>query len=148
MGAISHELGHNFGLAHANWWNVGKPPAPNNPNNLPFDRDSQVGHYDINAPFRFTSSTTIPVEEYGNPFDVMGSGGGHFSASSKNHMNWLPDKFTRIIPTWAPTSETNRVYAFDTPHVSPGRIHALRIRKNSNENFRESEFSDGSSFGG
>ena len=29
IGAISHELGHNFGLAHANYWNVDKagPPA-------------------------------------------------------------------------------------------------------------------------
>ena len=35
-----------------------------------------VGHYDVNAPFRFTGSTSIPIEEYGNPFDVMGSGGG------------------------------------------------------------------------
>src|SRR5439155_1721894 len=82
------------------------------------------------------------------PFDVMGSGSGHFSASAKNHMNWLPDKSTRIIPTAAPRSETNRIYAFDTSHISPGRIYAVRVRKNAHELFPESEFSDGSLFGG
>ena len=146
IGAISHELGHNFGLAHANYWNVDKAGPPANPNNYPFDRDSEIGHYDVNAPFLF-GSKDIPVQEYGNPFDVMGSGPEAFSASAKNHMNWLPDKFTRIIPTAAATSETNRIYAFDTPHISPGRIYAVRVRKNAHESFPELDFG-GASFGG
>src|SRR5262249_50710435 len=101
-----------------------------------------------NGPFAFFGVKDIPIQEYGNPFDVMGSGSGHFSASAKNHMNWLPDKATRIIPTTGTHSETNRIYAFDTPHISSGRIYAVRIRKNSNADFFETEFPDGSVFGG
>src|SRR5205085_3289053 len=51
-GAISHELGHNFGLAHANFWDTrGNRPLPPQPPFYPFDPDSIIGHDDINAPF-------------------------------------------------------------------------------------------------
>lgn len=142
IGAISHELGHNFGLGHASYWDVnGDRPGPTNTFGYPFDRDSIIGHYDVNAPFRFVGK--IPVEQYGNPFDVMGSGGGHFSASAKHGMDWLPEKMIRVIPTFSPNSDTNRIYAFDTPHVTPDRLYALSIRKNANASFPEVEIGDG-----
>ena len=126
-GAISHELGHNFGLPHANYWDVtGAKPGPVQPTNgpvYPIDADSLVGHYDINAPY--LTGKSGPSEEYGNPYDVMGSGPGHFSAMFKNRMNWLPDVFVKD----ASESTTNRIYAFDTPKIFDGRLYAMRIYK-------------------
>src|SRR5258707_6987610 len=54
-GAISHELGHNFGLAHANFWDTrGNRPPPMQPAPplppYPIDPDSLNGHDDIHAP--------------------------------------------------------------------------------------------------
>ena len=64
-GVTAHELGHNQGLRHANFWN---PDA------------AYTGIYG--------TGTNI---EYGNIFDTMGSGGSHFGALFKNQLDWLPD---------------------------------------------------------
>ena len=84
-GAITHELGHNFGLPHANFWQPeGRQPGPVQPPNpqppLPIDPDALIGHNDLNAPFILGLAKDEPSQEYGNPHDVMGSGPGHFSA--------------------------------------------------------------------
>jgi len=128
-GALSHELGHNFGLPHANFWQPeGRQPGPVQPTNappFPIDPDSLIGHNDLNAPFLTSNTGGEPSQEYGNPHDVMGSGPGHFSAMFKNYMNWLPDNFIKT----ATGSTTNRIFAFDTPRISDGRTYAMRIRK-------------------
>jgi hypothetical protein len=64
VGVTAHELGHNYGLGHANWWNT-------------ITNGSVIG----------------PGEnvEYGNIFDTMGSGGSHFNALFKSLLGWLPD---------------------------------------------------------
>jgi hypothetical protein len=60
---IAHELGHNFGLAHAASLDCGA---------------NVVGG-------------TCTSSEYGDPFDVMGNNRAmHFSASQKALLNWLP----------------------------------------------------------
>ena len=60
MGVIAHELGHNFGLLHANrFYSLSERP------------NSDEGSY----------------HEYGNPFAVMGSGSGHMTLPEKVAMS-------------------------------------------------------------
>ena len=64
LGVAAHELGHNFGLNHANFWDTGGL--------------SVIG-----------SGSEV---EYGDKFDTMGSasaGMKHFNARSKNYLNWM-----------------------------------------------------------
>jgi len=56
-----HELGHNYGVWHANYWSA------------------------QNASIIGAGSNT----EYGNPFDVMGNGSSHFNAWFKRTFDWL-----------------------------------------------------------
>jgi hypothetical protein len=63
-GVAAHELGHNFGLSHANFWDTGG--------------ESVIG-----------AGNSI---EYGDKFDTMGSAGAgakHFNARYKSYLNWL-----------------------------------------------------------
>lgn len=64
VGVAGHELGHNFGLNHANYWDTSGAS--------------------VNGP-----GTSV---EYGDIFDTMGSasaGNNHFNARNKNYLNWL-----------------------------------------------------------
>jgi hypothetical protein len=88
---VAHELGHTYGLSHANLWRV----TDANP---------------LSA-----AGTTL---EYGDPFDMMGSTTAtgvtrdqrhHFSPRFKNRLGWLPDS---AVAT-ATTSGTYRIYRFD-----------------------------------
>jgi hypothetical protein len=66
VGTLCHELGHNLGLFHSNFWLTSPPSVIGPGQNL----------------------------EYGNNFDVMGGSGsnGHYTASFKNVINWLPQE--------------------------------------------------------
>ncbi|HSU57315.1 MAG TPA: Calx-beta domain-containing protein, partial [Candidatus Dormibacteraeota bacterium] len=93
VGVTSHELGHNYGLWHANAWN---------PTNL-----SVIGPGTNN--------------EYGNIFDTMGSGGvAQFNSAHKNLLDWLPTEDVhnaasngvyRIYPFDVPNRVNGRAYA-------------------------------------
>src|SRR6266851_1546606 len=125
VGIAAHELGHNLGLLHANFWDTrrpqGAPPNPNAPGpNFPTDPDSDIGHEAVNAP-----GTNV---EYGDPFDTMGSGGPQqYNALHKYQLHWLPAEFVRPVKV----SETNRLFAFDTPTLTAGRLYALHLRKDA-----------------
>ncbi|MEY2408060.1 MAG: hypothetical protein QOF48_730, partial [Verrucomicrobiota bacterium] len=128
-GALTHEIGHNFGLAHAYSWDPSgrippRPVPPVWPVLLPVDADSVVGHGDVNAAYAGLF-TPAPFQDYGDPYDVMGSGPGHFGAIAKWALNWLPDSFVKL----AKSSTTNRIYAFDVPRLTEGRTYAVRIHK-------------------
>ncbi len=101
VGIACHELGHNFGLWHANFWDTGGK--------------STIG-----------SGVNI---EYGNIFDTMGSaaaGDNQFNASHKSLLNWLP---RQSFVHQAYASGTFRIHAFDQPRLDPANHYAIAIAK-------------------
>jgi hypothetical protein len=83
-GVAGHELGHNYGLNHANFWDTGG--------------QSVIG-----------AGESI---EYGDSFDTMGSanaGAFHFNARYKSYMGWLKSGETLTVTT----SGVYRVFAHD-----------------------------------
>lgn len=88
-GVAGHELGHNFGLNHANYWNTGGA--------------SVIG----------PGSST----EYGDSFDTMGAasaGNNHFNARYKQYLNWLTTNEVITVST----SGTYRVFCHDKTNVA------------------------------
>jgi hypothetical protein len=84
-----HELGHNFGLRHANYW--------------------AANGLTIIGP-----GTNV---EYGNVFDMMGSSGGtvsHFNAWYKRVFDWVPSSEVAVVST----SGTYRISALEQPITS------------------------------
>lgn len=100
----AHELGHNYGLWHANLWETTDGSIIGSGHNL----------------------------EYGNPFDVMGSGSdsrAHFSAPYKRRLDWITDANVKVIDQ----DGVYRVFAHDLDTI--GEIRALKVRKNSDKNY-------------
>jgi uncharacterized delta-60 repeat protein len=104
---VAHELGHTYGLMHANTWitSDGNPISSNG------------------------SSS-----EYGDRFDIMGSATdpqGHFSHWNKSILQWIPD--TAVLPVTA--SGTYRVYRFDHPAADLSLPRALKVRRNDQQDY-------------
>jgi hypothetical protein len=100
---IVHELGHNLGLNHANLWVTGapglnnsSPPLPSNfagtpdPRTIPVYPDSFLGHESIVGPGYSA--------EYGDAFDIMGSGTVEFTAVYRRLLGWLSDDEIAVAP--------------------------------------------------
>jgi hypothetical protein len=87
----AHELGHNYGVHHANWWQT---------------TDGTV----------IGSGSNV---EYGNVFDVMGRGGirGQFNAWFKSRLDWLlPADYTTVT-----ASGTYTIQPVDDPTAADQR---------------------------
>lgn len=84
VGVAGHELGHNYGLNHANYWDTGGLSTIGNGSSI----------------------------EYGDNQDTMGSANGgsyHFNARYKSYMNWIrSDEVTNVT-----AGGTYRIYAHD-----------------------------------
>lgn len=95
-----HELGHNYGLYHANLWQV----SDGNP-----------------------ASASGSSTEYADPFDAMGGGSTdarhHFNPWFKNRLGWLPD--TAVLPVTA--SGTYRLTRFDAKATPLNQNLALTV---------------------
>ncbi|WP_264489548.1 PKD domain-containing protein [Luteolibacter arcticus] len=97
-----HELGHNYGIHHASFWKT-------------------------------TNGTVLgppaTQEEYGDPFDVMGSGTDvsihHFSASGKGRLNWLTSSQIASVSS-AGSSGIRRIHRFDDAGTT-GATQAVRV---------------------
>ncbi len=101
VGVAAHELGHNYGLLHANYWDTSANLSGTGP------------------------GTHI---EYGNNYDTMGSGGvADFNAAHKNLLDWL--KADAIQPIGS--NGVYRIYPFDVPAADrvAGRYYAGVVKK-------------------
>lgn len=101
-GVLCHELGHNFGLWHANYWNA--------------TADSIVG----------PGSNS----EYGNPYDTMGSanaGAWQYNTYEKNLLSWLPDT---AVSTFSGNG-TYRIYPFDNYSLIAGNMYAVKVQRDA-----------------
>ena len=122
---LSHELGHNYGLIHANGW---RPK---------------------------TSFASGPGEtvEYGDTFDLMGANRGSFNSYEKSVLHWIPDWAIRRVTNSgiyrlhafdAPSLGSNQLYAitvrkdvrdywldyrgeFQTGDLAPFALNGLQI---------------------
>jgi hypothetical protein len=102
-GVAAHELGHNYGLWHANYWDTTA-------------NASMIG-----------PGTNL---EYGNIYDTMGLAGAgmyQFNAASKNKLDWLKAGAVQLIAT----NGVYRLYPFDVPDWSrvAGRTYAAAVQK-------------------
>ena len=108
---IAHELGHTYGLYHANLWQV----SDGNP----------------------ISAAGVDTE-YGDDFDTMGANYANnpstdFGPWFKNILGWVTDSQVKTVTT----SGTYRIYAFDHNNsaAAPGEMLALKIAKDGTYNY-------------
>lgn len=104
---VGHELGHTYGLRHANLWVVtdGNPVSP--------------------------TGTSL---EYGDPFDLMGDGdffANDFSHWNKSLLQWIPDTAVTV----AAASGTYRIYRFDASGANLAQSRALKVVRNSTTDY-------------
>ena len=103
VGVTCHELGHNYGLMHANFW------------------DTSTNSYSTGIGL----GTNV---EYGNIYDTMGAasaGDNQFNAMFKHFLHWLPDTAMARITS----NGVYRLYPFDVPERVAGRCYAATLRK-------------------
>lgn len=111
-----HELGHNLGLYHANYWRTDAT--------LPFGKDTIPGGYVADI----ANSERI---EYGHYFSLMSAQYGaeiddptkpHYAPAEKTALGWLSGSEVRYVSS----SATNRLYRMDHRNTL-GTPRALRI---------------------
>lgn len=104
-GVVAHELGHNYGLLHANFWDTGG--------------ESILG-----------AGTSI---EYGDKFDTMGAanaGSYHFNARYKRLLGWLKQGEFTV----ATSNGTYRIYAHDQTNGA-ALSRGLQVFANAHTNY-------------
>ncbi|MDQ3014868.1 MAG: hypothetical protein M3Q73_03320 [bacterium] len=95
---LSHEVGHNLGLPHANGIDCGTKSVPG-------------------------ANTTCSYVSYGNYYDTMGQGkyAAHFNSRYKEYIGWTPPASTKTITS----SGTYRLYPLEQSPT--GRITTAKI---------------------
>ncbi len=105
VGTFEHEIGHNVGVWHSNFWNTSGASVIGPGANV----------------------------EYGHIKDVMGSSGsgGHFNASMKEQLKWItPENYHTVLQ-----SGTYRLFQFDQPNQDPARRYSLKVAKDADRDY-------------
>ncbi len=105
VGTFEHEIGHNVGVWHSNFWNTSGASVIGPGANV----------------------------EYGHIKDVMGSSGsgGHFNASMKEQLKWItPENYHTVLQ-----SGTYRIFQFDQPNQDPARRYSLKVAKDADRDY-------------
>ena len=106
VGVTAHEIGHTFGLAHANFWDTAGTSAIGPGAN----------------------------QEYGDSYDNMGGGGvptDQYNAAAKVQVKWLPQNYVQNVTA----SGLYRIYAFDQQVLDPRNRYAMTITKDSQRTY-------------
>ena len=105
IGTFRHEIGHNIGVWHSNFWNTSGASVIGPGQN----------------------------QEYGHNNDVMGSSGsgGHFNASMKQQLEWItPQTFHSVT-----SGGLYRIHQFDQVSQDPELRYALRVAKDADRDY-------------
>lgn len=103
---LTHELGHAYGLLHANLWRTTDGTIIGNGANV----------------------------EYGDDFDMMGRGATqatHFNANYKRSLDWLTETNIQTVTS----SGVYRLFAHDTIAPMPQGVRALKIKKDAEKDY-------------
>lgn len=95
LGTLAHEVGHNYGLYHANFYQAANETIIGGGSSL----------------------------EYGNPFDIMGDGDGHYNAWYKDDLDWFSVSEVAVVAAGGTT--THRVY--DLEQLIGVGTHAIKV---------------------
>jgi hypothetical protein len=98
---VAHELGHNFGLHHASTWSCTNASGQ-----------------------RVSMSATCTLNEYGDPFDVMGRGYRHMSVFQKGRLGWLGASNMA-------TATATGSYSLVPQETPSSALQSLRVRRDS-----------------
>jgi hypothetical protein len=97
----AHELGHNFGLHHASTWSCTNASGQ-----------------------RVSISGTCTLNEYGDPFDVMGRGYRHHSVFQKGRLGWF-------APSNMATATATGTFNLVPQETPSSALQSLRVRRDS-----------------
>jgi uncharacterized delta-60 repeat protein len=110
---VAHEMGHTYGVYHANWWD------PANGTTVGTETDML---YNL-----FNGAVERVSKEYGDDYDIMSDGStniaNHFNPWFKSILGWLPNSAVQTVLT----SGTYRVYRYDHANADVAN-HALALK--------------------
>ncbi len=101
--SLAHEQGHNYGVLHAN-------------------------RYD--CPNQDYQSSQCVSHEYGNRYETMSSGSGHFNAQMKEFMGWFDSG--NIVDI---TNEDSDLYTLHALGEKTDKLQVLRIPRNNKQDY-------------
>jgi len=132
VGVLGHEFGHHLGLGHANYWDTSISDGSKVSANpiaapgLPVETTSAIGHE--------TTYGAGKSVEYGDAWSLQGANSaGHFNASEKSQLGWLPDAGVRLFN--AAGGDTVRVHSLESDVLEEGKKYAIRVRRSSDREY-------------